>query len=45
MYKVAFKSSLRDVGLSAAIGVVNVVVILVAVLLYLRTVPWREAEA
>ena len=45
MYKVAFKSSLRDVGLSAAIGVVNVLVVLVAVLLYLRTVPWRESEA
>jgi ABC-type sugar transport system permease subunit len=45
MYKIAFKSSLRDVGLSAAVGVVNVVVILVAVLIYLRTVPWRESEA
>jgi len=45
MYKIAFKSSLRDVGLAAALGVVNVLVILVAVLLYLRTVSWREAEA
>jgi ABC-type sugar transport system permease subunit len=45
MYKIAFKSSLRDVGLSAAVGVVNVVVILVAVIFYLRTVPWRESEA
>ena len=45
MYKIAFKSSLRDVGLSAAVGVVNVAVILVAVILYLRTVPWRESEA
>jgi ABC-type sugar transport system permease subunit len=45
MYKIAFKSSLRDVGLAAALGVVNVLVILMAVLLYLRTVSWREAEA
>jgi multiple sugar transport system permease protein len=45
MYKVAFKSALRDVGLAAAIGVVNVLVILVAVVLYLRSVSWQEAEA
>lgn len=45
MYKVAFKSSLRDVGMAAALGVVNVLVILLAVLLYLRTVSWREADA
>ncbi len=45
MYKIAFKSALRDIGLAAALGVVNVAVILVAVLLYLRTVRWREAEA
>jgi multiple sugar transport system permease protein len=45
MYKIAFRSSLRDVGLAAAVGVVNVTVILLAVLLYLRTVSWREAEA
>jgi len=45
MYKIAFKSSLRDVGLAAALGVVNVLVILLAVLLYLQTVTWREAEA
>jgi len=45
MYKVAFKSALRDVGLAAALGVVNVLVILLAVVLYLRTVSWREAEA
>src|SRR4030095_2587646 len=31
MYKIAFKSSLRDVGLAAALGVVNVLLILVAV--------------
>jgi multiple sugar transport system permease protein len=45
MYKIAFKSSLRDVGLSAALGVVNVLAILVAVFLYLRTVRLREQEA
>jgi multiple sugar transport system permease protein len=45
MYKIAFKSALRDVGLSAALGVVNVLVILLAVAVYLRTVRWREAEA
>lgn len=45
MYKIAFRSSLRDVGLAAALGVVNVLVILLAVFLYLRTVSWREAEA
>jgi len=45
MYKIAFKSSLRDVGLAAALGVVNVLVILLAVAFYLRTVSWREAEA
>src|SRR5206468_3960437 len=37
MYKIAFKSSLRDVGLAAALGVVNVLVILLAVAFYLRT--------
>jgi ABC-type sugar transport system permease subunit len=45
MYKIAFTSARRDVGLAAALGVVNVLLILGAVLLYLRTVPWREAEA
>ena len=45
MYKIAFKSSLRDVGLAAALGVVNVLLILVAVAVYLRTVRWREQEA
>jgi ABC-type sugar transport system permease subunit len=45
MYKIAFKSSLRDVGLAAALGVVNVALILVAVIVYLRTVRWREEEA
>ena len=45
MYKIAFKSSLSDIGLAAALGVVNVLLILVAVAVYLRTVRWREQEA
>ena len=45
MYKIAFKSALRDVGLAAALGVVNVLVILAAVAVYLRWAQWREAEA
>ena len=42
MYKIAFKSALRDVGLAAALGVVNVALILLAVLAYLRVSHWRE---
>ena len=45
MYKIAFKSGLRDVGLAAALGVVNVLLILVAVAAYLRAARWREIEA
>ena len=45
MYKIAFKSAARDVGLAAALGIVNVLMILGAVAVYLRTVPWREVEA
>ena len=45
MYKIAFKSALRDVGLAAALGVVNVALILVAVLVYLKTVRWHDAGA
>ncbi|HEU5196331.1 MAG TPA: sugar ABC transporter permease [Methylomirabilota bacterium] len=45
MYKIAFKSALRDVGLAAALGVVNVVLTLAGVLVYLNVVRWREAEA
>lgn len=45
MYKIAFRSALRDVGLAAALGVVNVVLILVAVAVYLRAARWQEAEA
>jgi len=43
MYKIAFKSALRDVGLAAALGVVNVLLTLAAVLVYLNTVRWRES--
>jgi ABC-type sugar transport system permease subunit len=45
MYKIAFKSALRDVGLAAALGVVNVVAILLAVVVYLRVVRWGAREA
>ena len=45
MYKIAFKSAMRDVGLAAALGVVNVLVILVAVFGYLRAARWREEQA
>ncbi|MFB9319726.1 sugar ABC transporter permease [Cryptosporangium minutisporangium] len=44
MYKLAFKSADRDVGMSAAAGVFNVLLILVAVVLYLRLVKWREED-
>jgi multiple sugar transport system permease protein len=43
MYKLAFKSSEHSVGMSAAAGVFNVLLILLVVLLYLRLVGWREA--
>jgi ABC-type sugar transport system permease subunit len=45
MYKIAFKSGLRDVGLAAALGVANVLAILLAVLVYLRAARWRAEEA
>jgi len=45
MYKIAFKSALRDVGLAAALGVINVLVILAAVALYLRAARARNVEA
>jgi multiple sugar transport system permease protein len=45
MYKLAFKSALRDVGVAAALGVINVALVLLAVLVYLRTVRWQDAEA
>jgi len=45
MYKIAFKSAARDVGLAAALGIVNVLMILLAVAVYLKTVQWQEVEA
>jgi ABC-type sugar transport system permease subunit len=42
MYKLAFKSADKDVGMSAAAGVLNVLLILVAVAVYLRVT--RVAE-
>lgn len=42
MYKLAFKSQEKDVGMSAAAGVINVLLILVVVAVYLRIVNWRE---
>jgi ABC-type sugar transport system permease subunit len=42
MYKLAFKSAERDVGMSAATGVFNVLLILIVVLVYLRVVRWKE---
>jgi multiple sugar transport system permease protein len=44
MYKLAFRSSQHDVGLAAAAGVFNVIVILIAVAIYLRFVNWREGN-
>ncbi|UQX88123.1 sugar ABC transporter permease [Jatrophihabitans telluris] len=42
MYKLAFKSAEHDVGMSAAAGVFNVLLILVVVMVYLRLVKWQE---
>ncbi|PKW26952.1 carbohydrate ABC transporter permease [Phycicoccus duodecadis] len=42
MYKLAFKSQEKDVGMSAATGIMNVLVILVVVMVYLKVVNWRE---
>ncbi len=44
MYKIAFRSAFRDVGMSAAMSVLNVLLILVAVMVYLRTVRWKEED-
>lgn len=43
MYKLAFKSAEHSVGMSAAAGVFNVILILILVLAYLRVVRWQEA--
>lgn len=42
MYKLAFKSQEKDVGMSAAAGVINVLLILLVVAVYLKVVNWRE---
>jgi multiple sugar transport system permease protein len=44
MYKLAFKSAERDVGMSAAAGVFNVLLILLAVMFYLRMTRLREKQ-
>jgi ABC-type sugar transport system permease subunit len=38
----AFKSAEHDVGMAAAAGVMNVALIGVAVIIYLRLVNWRK---
>jgi len=45
MYKLAFKSAEHSVGMSAAAGVFNVLLLLVVVALYLRLINWKEATA
>lgn len=42
MYKLAFQSQEKNVGMSAAMGVANVLLILLVVLIYLRIINWRE---
>ena len=42
MYKLAFKSAEKDVGMSAAAGIFNVVLILRGRQVYLRIIKWRE---
>jgi ABC-type sugar transport system permease subunit len=42
MYKLAFKSSEHDIGMSAATGVFNVILILLVVMAYLKLVRWQE---
>lgn len=43
MYKLAFKSSEHSIGMSAAAGIFNVLLILVVVMVYLRLVKWQDA--
>ena len=45
MYKLAFKSAEHDVGMAAAAGVANVLLILVVVAVYLRLVNWQKETA
>jgi ABC-type sugar transport system permease subunit len=42
-YKLAFKSAEHSVGMSAAASLVNVVLILLVVIAYLRILNWKEA--
>lgn len=42
MYKLAFKSQEKDVGMSAAAGIFNVMLILVVIAVYMKVVSWRE---
>jgi ABC-type sugar transport system permease subunit len=42
MYKLAFKSADKSVGMSAAAGIANVLLILAVVLVYLRVSRWKE---
>src|SRR5450631_2392270 len=44
MYKLAFKSAEKDVGMSAAAGIFNVMLILIVIAIYLRTLKWQEQE-
>jgi multiple sugar transport system permease protein len=41
-YKLAFKSAEHSVGMSAAAGVFNVLLILLVVMIYLRLIKWKE---
>ncbi len=42
MYKLAFESQAKDVGMSAAMGIMNVLLILAAIGVYLKVVDWKE---
>ena len=44
MYKLAFKSAEKDVGMSAAAGIFNVLLILIVIVIYLRTLKWQDQE-
>ena len=44
MYKLAFKSAEKDVGMSAAAGIFNVLLILIVIVIYLRALKWQEQE-
>ena len=41
-YKLAFKSAEHSVGMSAAAGIFNVLLILLVVMVYLRLIKWKE---